>query len=182
MRPPWHGKCKVTRSNHRTAADKAASVQTTTFNLLWRWIMVAKAELPEYLEEIRQQVCTHCPERQPGGPPCAARGKTCGVELHLDRLVSCTREVQSDLIETYVAHNREEICAGCAFLHSDICPCPMEYLAVLVVQAIEEVDDRNGRWEWLRRRLSKTAGPRKVPVAEMCRAYEAATGTCVGCD
>jgi hypothetical protein len=104
------------------------------------------------------------------------------VELHLDRLVACTREVHSDLIDPYVEHNRKEICAGCAFLNSDICPCPMEYLAVLVTQAIEDVDDRRERWEWLRRRLSRPSGIKKVPVTAMYRAYEEATGTCIGCD
>jgi hypothetical protein len=102
--------------------------------------------------------------------------------MHLDRLVSCTQQVQSDLIEPYVEHNRQEICAGCAFLNSDICPCPMEYLAVLVVQAIEAVDERRERWESLRRRLSRSPEPKKVPIAEMYRAYEEATGTCLGCD
>jgi hypothetical protein len=28
-------------------------------------------------------------------------------------------------------------------LHSSICPCPMDYLAVLLVQAVENVDARH---------------------------------------
>jgi hypothetical protein len=31
--------------------------------------MLSDAELNEYLNEIRQQVCSRCVERPPGGPP-----------------------------------------------------------------------------------------------------------------
>jgi hypothetical protein len=144
--------------------------------------MAAQAELADYLDEIRQEVCRYCPERPPGGPPCAPLGKNCGIELHLPQLVACTRQVNSGLIEPYLEHNRRAICTGCAFLHSDICPCPMDYLAILAVQAIEDVDERRAEWERLRTHLFDPARRPKVPVAEMCRAYEERTGTFTGCD
>ena len=33
--------------------------------------MYEGTDLEEYLQEIREQVCVHCIERPPGGPPCA---------------------------------------------------------------------------------------------------------------
>lgn len=44
------------------------------------------------------------------------------------------------------------------------------------------VDDHREQWECLRRRLAHLPRPAKVPVAEMIRAYEEATGTWIGCD
>jgi hemerythrin-like domain-containing protein len=104
--------------------------------------MYTDTELTEYLDEIRTQVCSRCVERPPGGPPCAPLGKDCGIELHLPRLIESIREVHSVWIEPYLEHNREGICAKCAFLNSSICPCPMDYLSGLLVEAVETVDER----------------------------------------
>jgi hypothetical protein len=104
--------------------------------------MFTDAELNEYLEEIRQDVCSRCIERPPGGPPCAPLGKACGIELHLSELIAAVREVKSSSIGPYLDHNRLKICAPCPRLHSDTCPCPMDYLAVLLVEAIERADQR----------------------------------------
>jgi len=56
------------------------------------------------------------------------------------------------------------------------------YTVARVARAAEEVEDPQGQWDLLRRRVSPW--PRGVYhyAAELCRAYEAATGTCVGCD
>src|SRR5262245_8402338 len=99
--------------------------------------MTAEAELSEYLEAIRREVCSRCVERRGGGPPCGPRGKVCGVELHLARLVEAVRSVQSGWMGPYLDSTHEKVCQGCAFLGADCCPCPMERLALLVVQAIE---------------------------------------------
>lgn len=104
--------------------------------------MVAQAELAEYLQEIREQVCSRCVERPEGGPPCAPLGKMCGVELHLPQLIESVHTQRSVLIAPYLDHNRAEVCSKCQFLNSGICPCPMDYLAVLIVQAVEAVDRR----------------------------------------
>jgi hypothetical protein len=107
--------------------------------------MATEAELQEYLGEIREQVCSRCVERPPGGPPCAPLGKRCGVEMHLPELVDAIHGVNSPSIEAYLRNNRHQVCEHCVFLHSSICPCPMDYLAVLVVQAVETVDQRKAR-------------------------------------
>lgn len=107
--------------------------------------MGSQAELDEYLDEIRNQVCSRCVERPPGGPPCAPLGKVCGIEMHLPEIIDSIHQVKSDWIEPYLETNRKRVCEGCAFLHSSICPCPMDYLAVLLVQAVETVDDRHAQ-------------------------------------
>ena len=104
--------------------------------------MLPEIELAEYLEEIRQQVCSRCVERPPGGPPCAPLGKACGVELHFPQLIEAIHAVRSGLIEPYLKNNRQTICEHCAALHGSSCPCPMDYLSVLLVEAVETVDRR----------------------------------------
>jgi hypothetical protein len=106
--------------------------------------MLTEDEIAEYLDEIRREVCTRCVERPPGGPPCAPLGKECGVELHLPELIERVREVQSNSIVPYLLNNRHKICEHCANLHGSNCPCPMDYLSVLLVQAVEAVDRRRG--------------------------------------
>jgi hypothetical protein len=104
--------------------------------------MYTDAELGEYLEEIRAQVCSRCVERLPGGPPCLPQGKLCGIELHLPEYLDAVHEVDSGVIEPYIDNMRTHICGGCAQKGSCGCPCPMDYLSVLLVQAIETVDQR----------------------------------------
>ena len=52
-----------------------------------------------------------------------------------------------DWIEPYLENNRHKICETCALDHSSCCPCPMDYLAVLLVQAVETVDRRHAEAE-----------------------------------
>jgi hypothetical protein len=112
--------------------------------------MLSETEMQEYLDEVRQEVCSRCVERPPGGPPCLPLGKVCGIELHLPQLVAAVQHVHSDSIVPYLEHNREQVCAKCLFLGDhDFCPCPMDTLSVLVVQAIEAVDERRQRRERL---------------------------------
>jgi len=105
--------------------------------------MVRKPELAEYLAEIRKQVCSRCVERPFGGPPCAPLGKQCGVESHLPLLIDAIHKVNSDWIGPYLEQTRCSICATCPRQHASDCPCPMDYLSVLLVQAVETVDQRS---------------------------------------
>jgi hypothetical protein len=71
-------------------------------------------------------------------------GKKCGVELHLPELVDAIHEVpRSDLIAPYLESNEQKVCQFCAYTGSEICPCPLRYLAVLIVEAVEAVDQRH---------------------------------------
>jgi hypothetical protein len=96
----------------------------------------------EYLDEIRAQVCDRCVEKAPGGPPCAPMGKMCGIEMHLPAYVKAIHEVQSPFIEPYLDRLHQSVCSQCARKGCDGCPCPMDYLLVLLVQAVETVDQR----------------------------------------
>lgn len=144
--------------------------------------MLAEQDLEEYLEEIREQVCSRCPERPPGGPPCAPLGKNCGIEMHLPQLIDSIHAVHSDRIAPYLAHNRMEICTRCAFWHSSICPCPMDYLSVLLVEAVEAVDQRHAQRGKGRQFVAEFPEEHKVGIEEVCRAYEEGAGTWAGCD
>lgn len=114
--------------------------------------MYAQSELDDYMAEIRLQVCSHCIERPPGGPPCAPFGKRCGIELHLSEMVDVVHSSKSDLIDPYIHRLHDDVCTHCTNRPTDQCPCPLEYLCILAVQAIETVDER--------KRNSEQAKPR----------------------
>jgi hypothetical protein len=107
--------------------------------------VVTEPDVAEYLREIRKHVCSRCVERPPDGPPCAPLGKQCGVEMHLPQLIEAIHQRHSPLIAPYQDHARCTICQKCPLLHTDVCPCPMDYLAVLLVEAVEAVDQRHVR-------------------------------------
>ncbi len=145
--------------------------------------MIAKAEMQEYLDEIRQEVCSRCVERPEGGPPCLPLGKPCGVELHLSHLVDAVRQVHSDSVAPYLDANRQQICPTCPYFHhSEFCPCPMDRLAVLVVQAIESADRRQQRLDHGREVLASLDEETQPELEEILRLYQAAAGTWTGCD
>lgn len=111
--------------------------------------MLTAVELQEYLDEIRQDVCSRCVERPEGGPPCAPLGKPCGIELHLPQLIEAVHRVHSDWIGPYLEYNHQAICPHCpARGDSYNCPCPMESLIALIVPAVEAVDERRRLREW----------------------------------
>ncbi len=101
--------------------------------------------MAEYLREIREQVCSRCIEKPPGGPPCAPLGRRCGLELHFEQFVTAVHDIQSPFIGPYLDHDRSVICCDCEQQGGSECPCPMDYLAVLGVQAIETVDQRHAQ-------------------------------------
>ena len=109
--------------------------------------MTTGADLNEYLDEIRLQVCSRCIERPPEGPPCAPHAKGCGVELHLAKLVELCHRADSARIDPYVDSFHDEICTLCENRDSKDCPCPLEYLLPLAVAAIETVDRRRAERE-----------------------------------
>ena len=108
--------------------------------------MYTPTELDEYLAEIREQVCSHCIERPPGGPPCAVHGKRCGIEQHLPEIVDVAHAVRSRAMDPYIEHFHQDVCAHCANRESRHCPCPLDPLLLLAIEAIDAVDERHGRY------------------------------------
>jgi hypothetical protein len=104
--------------------------------------MIAEGNLQEYLDEIREHVCTRCIERPVGGPPCAPLGKRCGIESNLQRLVEAVHGVHSKAIDPYFPIYHEHVCEHCTNRPTSQCPCPLDYLFLLAVEAIEIVDER----------------------------------------
>lgn len=104
--------------------------------------MTTEAELKEYMAEIREHVCSRCIERPPGGPPCAPQGKRCGVELHLPEIVEVFHASRGKVIDPYIERFHSDVCSHCANRTTNQCPCPLDYLLLLAVEAIERVDER----------------------------------------
>jgi hypothetical protein len=104
--------------------------------------MITPAELGEYQEALRADVCSRCIERLPGGPPCAPLGKGCGIEQHLAELVEMCRTTDSALIDPYIDQLHDAICPECPSNGSPSCPCPLDYLLQLAVETVEKVQRR----------------------------------------
>ena len=106
----------------------------------------------EYLAAIRNYVCSRCVERPPEGPPCFPHGKICGIELHLPEMLDSIHRCNSRSIEPYLDETHAHVCSSCAHRNGEQCPCPMDRLHVLLVEAVEEVDaefaERNLRHEF----------------------------------
>ena len=139
---PIVASCATKRCAAHALLLRAASLTDSLFFCIGDEIMVTQEMLDEYLSEIRLQVCHRCIERPPGGPPCLPLGKRCGVELHLTEFVNTTHSTHSLSIAPYVNRLREDICAFCSNRVTNDCPCTLDYLLPLVVEAIETVDAR----------------------------------------
>lgn len=107
--------------------------------------MYEGTDLQDYMAEIREQVCSHCIERPPGGPPCQPLGKRCGVEVNLRELVQAVHQEHSNWMEPYIKRFHEDVCAHCLNRPTSQCPCALDYLLLLAVEAIEAVDERLGQ-------------------------------------
>jgi len=102
----------------------------------------APEEFGDYVAELRAHVCSRCIERAPGSPPCAPRGKPCGIELHVPALVQICRSTDSEQLEPYIERLHAEVCENCSNKDGPTCPCPLDYLLELTVEAIERVERR----------------------------------------
>lgn len=104
-----------------------------------------QTQFDDYLTEIREQVCSRCIERPPGGPPCAPRGKRCGVELHLEDIVEICHRASGTAMEPYIEGFHRDVCSHCSNRTSNQCPCPLDYLLLLAMEAVDAVDERNAK-------------------------------------
>jgi hypothetical protein len=105
--------------------------------------MVTQPLLDEYLAELRLRVCSHCIERPQGGPPCAVRGKLCGLETHLEKLIAVAHAASSACMDPYVDHLHNDVCTVCNLRTTRHCPCPLDYLLPLAIEAVDAVDERH---------------------------------------
>jgi hypothetical protein len=107
--------------------------------------MNAVIELDEYRTALRDEVCSRCIARLPNAPPCGPLGQGCGIERHLPALVELCRTTDSNLIDPYIEKLHDTICVGCEYHDKPSCPCPLNYLLKLAVEAVEKVEHRQAR-------------------------------------
>jgi len=108
--------------------------------------MYSVAELDEYMAEIRKHVCSCCIERPSGGPPCAPHGKVCGVESNLSQIIDVAHATRSRAMDVYIERFHGDVCPHCVNRESPQCPCPLDALLLLAIEAIDAVDERHGRY------------------------------------
>ena len=144
--------------------------------------MFGESEDAEYLAEVRKHVCGGCPERGPAPSHSGLSCACCGVKVQLYELIECVHEAGDGQSEFDPVQGRFVVCARCAFLGSDTCPCPGGRQSAQLMDAVHSADERRRQWELVRRSAARQTRQPRVPIREMIEAYEAATGTCVGCD
>jgi hypothetical protein len=140
--------------------------------------MAAWSKLDEYLHEIRQQVCSRCPGQAEDEDPREPWGTGCRLERELPGLIDALHTAYADLGKA----DAEEVCACFALLHGSTSICPTDELSAALVRAVARVDDRQEQWAHVRGRVARLPHPARVPIGALIQAYEAATGTCTGCD
>jgi hypothetical protein len=99
-------------------------------------------EQDDYLQALREDVCSRCIERRPNAPPCAPVGKSCGIEEHVSELVALCQSTDSSQIAPYIDKLHDEICPDCKAKDGPDCPCPLDYLLQLAVETMERVTQR----------------------------------------
>jgi hypothetical protein len=144
--------------------------------------MRVRAQYAEYLTEVREQVCSHCPEQATDQDLFTPACRHCGVQLQLPRIVESIHDADDALSELDPAPDRHLVCARCHCLDSERCPCPGGQLVARVVRAVKAVDERRAQWAWVRQRLTPLPHVDQALAAAMIQAYEEATDTLVGCD
>jgi hypothetical protein len=105
--------------------------------------MSTTEDYSEYVAELRERVCSRCVAHPAGTPPCAPHGIACGIELHVPKLVQLCRSTDSGQMDTYITKLHDEICAECEYRTASICPCSLDYLLKLAVEAVEAVERRH---------------------------------------
>jgi hypothetical protein len=91
--------------------------------------------LAEHVKELRQRVCHRsiekpfCGPYDPPGKPCVPRGGRCGIELDLPQFI--------EVVESFYG----QVCPQCSARNSKQCPCPLNGLLSLAVEAIGTIDE-----------------------------------------
>src|SRR3989338_1788285 len=103
-----------------------------------------------YRRAIQKKVCEHCIDLAENGHCVLTGERQCGVELYLDKIVSIVHSVKSQNLQDYVRVLREQVCASCKNQNPDgscrlrgEADCGLDRYFALVVEAIEEVDQRS---------------------------------------
>lgn len=84
--------------------------------------MSTQDDVDEYRVELKASLCSRCIEQRAGAPPCAPRGKGCGIERHLPVLVAICRTSDSRLIDPYIEKLHDSICTDCEYKDTSACP------------------------------------------------------------
>jgi hypothetical protein len=56
--------------------------------------------------------------------------------------VEIAHAVHSTGMEPYIEHFHADVCAHCAARTTRDCPCPLDFLLLLAIEAVEAVDER----------------------------------------
>jgi hypothetical protein len=106
-------------------------------------------ELYEYWQEVKQRVCMKCIDSDGYGNCLINPSIDCALELYFPRIVEVVSSVKSDSVDVYVQALRKKVCGECRYERDDgTCPlrteveCALDRYFPLVIQAIEEVDQR----------------------------------------
>jgi hypothetical protein len=96
--------------------------------------MAIETGVLDYLNEIRDEVCSRCAARHADDADCLVFGPPCGMELTLIQLIETIDPVQAGRLAD--EDKQAQLMR---------CPCPREEMADLVVEASEAVEQGRQR-------------------------------------
>ena len=67
-------------------------------------------------------------------------GERCGIEINHAALIDAVHGVRSLTMDPYIDRFHDDVCTHCPNRVTDQCPCPLDALLLLAVEAIEGVD------------------------------------------
>ncbi len=101
-------------------------------------------------EAVLAKICRSCMECRDDGSCGLDPSRGCSIKIHLPQILRSVQGVTSDRIGDYVEHIREDVCAVCENRNADgSCDvrdridCPLDRYLLLVVEAIEDVQQCN---------------------------------------
>lgn len=99
-----------------------------------------------YWDAIRRKVCSVCLDQADDGSCGLTKGRICGIEAHLPRVVEAILSIESDRMDEYVDAIRAQVCARCEnqdatgyCRYREKGECALDTYLYLVVEAIEDV-------------------------------------------
>lgn len=105
-----------------------------------------------YMDAIRRRVCSVCLDQRDDGTCGLTRGRDCGIEVHLPKVVEAILSIESDRMDEYADAISAQVCSRCPNQElQGYCPfrdrgeCALSTYLSLVVDAVEEAREELAR-------------------------------------
>jgi hypothetical protein len=106
--------------------------------------------MDEYYDALKEKLAVACMDRAPDGTCVPPKGRQCALDMNLEQIVTAVKAIRSSDMDDYAREIRNVVCEQCVNQNEhgkcevrDALDCCVNNLMSLVVDAIEEVDERH---------------------------------------